>query len=83
VREAVVADAVKQLDGQKQVIDELTKKLSALRTRRGEWERLAVEAGAILTDGDPAKADKLPAHQLDRLRTQTERLYEKLAAQKK
>jgi hypothetical protein len=83
VREEVLADAVRQLEASKKVIDELTKKLSALRTKRGVLNQLAVEAGAILADGDPAKADKLPYHKLEGLRTQTERLYEKLAAQKK
>lgn len=81
-RQEVLDDAVKQVEAQKKVIDELTKQVTVLRNKRGEWDRLAVEAGAILADGDPAKADKLPTPQLERLRTQTERLYEKLAAKK-
>lgn len=82
-REDVLADAVKQVEAQKKVIDELTKQVNALRTRRGEFDRLAVETGAILTEGDPEKADKMQVYQLDRLRAQTERLYEKLDGLKK
>lgn len=82
VRQAVLDDAVKDLEASKKVIDGLTKKLTPLRTRRGELGQWAAELDGILKEGDPEKADKLPLHKLESLRLQTVRVYEKMAAQK-
>lgn len=82
-RQEVVDDAVKQVEAQKKVIDELTKEVTALRTKRNELNQFVVELDGILKEADPEKLDKMPLHQLERLRTQTERVYEKLAAPKK
>lgn len=83
VREEVLADAVKELEAQKKVIDGLTKEVNALRAQKSELDRLAAEVSAVLAEGDPAKAEKLPLDRLDRLRVQADRVADKLAAQKK
>ena len=82
-RQQVLDDAVKDLEASKKVIDELTKQVSALRTKRGDFDRLANDLTAILKEGDPEKADAMPLASLERLRTLTERMNEKIDAQKK
>lgn len=81
-RQALLDDAVKEVEAQKKVVDELTKQVTALRTRKSEYDRLVLEVTAIQTEGDPAKAEKLPLDRLDRLRVQADKLNEKLDALK-
>jgi hypothetical protein len=82
LRQEVLDDAVKQVEAQKKVIDKLTKEVNALRTRKGEYDRLAFEVTAVLTEGDPAETEKQPLDGLNRLRVQADRVSEKLDAQK-
>jgi len=81
-RQEVLADAVKDLEASKKVIDGLTKRLNPLRTKRGELYQLMAELDGILKEGDSETVDKLQLHKLESLRIQTERVNEKIAAQK-
>lgn len=83
LRQATLDDTLKDIEAKKKVIEPLVKKRDALRTRKSDLDKLALELTGLLTDGDPAKAATLSADKLELFRQRVDKLAEQLDARKK
>lgn len=82
VRQATLDDTLKDIEAKKKVIEPLAKKRDALRTRKAELDRLALDLAEVLKDGDPEKAATLSADKLELFRQRADKLTERIDAQK-
>jgi hypothetical protein len=80
IRQESLNQTLSDIEEKKKAIEPLTKERNALLARRGELDRLAFELAAVLKEHEPEKVDAMPADRRDRLRTQVERLNERIDA---